>query len=86
MYLWIKRKTFKLKIKRKNTNSYITKKKFFFLFLSGRLIPEKLEEMIKESKNANERPFLVILTEGTTVLGILILKQKFSPHKMILKF
>ena len=40
-----------------------------YISFSGRLIPEKLEEMILASKNANEKPFLVMLTAGTTVLG-----------------
>ena len=33
------------------------------------MIPEKLELMIKNSFEANERPFLVVATAGTTVLG-----------------
>jgi len=35
----------------------------------GKMIPEKLEEMIKASKDANEIPFFVTCTAGTTVLG-----------------
>lgn len=35
------------------------------------MIPEKLEKMIIESLEAKEIPFMVVLTAGTTVLGIL---------------
>lgn len=33
------------------------------------MIPSKLEEMINQSIEQNEYPFMVILTAGTTVLG-----------------
>jgi hypothetical protein len=35
----------------------------------GKLIPEKLEEMINHSISIKEKPFMVALTAGTTVLG-----------------
>lgn len=35
----------------------------------GRMIPAKLEEMIEECKQKNERPFYLCCTEGTTVMG-----------------
>lgn len=41
----------------------------YLIYSSGRLIPEKLADMVEQSKRANEKPFLVILTAGTTVLG-----------------
>jgi glutamate decarboxylase len=41
----------------------------------GKMIPEKLEEMIKKSLGDKESPFLVALTGGTTVLGAFFLKS-----------
>jgi hypothetical protein len=38
-------------------------------FIRGKLIPEKLEEMIIHSISLKEKPFMVALTAGTTVLG-----------------
>jgi hypothetical protein len=45
-------------------------KTLFIVYQRGKLIPDKLEEMIKCSLKNNELPFLVALTGGTTVLGI----------------
>ena len=41
----------------------------YFLLIRGKLIPSALEEMIVKSLKDNEKPFIVALTAGTTVLG-----------------